>query len=319
MTRPASVATGIVDLLADPRLLPAAQFEELAADILPRCDDWRIVGPELVYRGWLTRFQALMLHRGRGHELLLGSYVLLDPLGEGGMAHVYRARNWKLDIDVAVKVIRQDRAADPGAAGRFLREARALGAIDHRNIVRALDAGVEGGRLFCAMEYVPGTDLGRLLRDDGALPAETARAYATQLAAALDHISRLGLVHRDVKPGNVLVTADGSAVKLGDLGLARFDRPDGALAGLTRVGVMVGTPDYVAPEQIRDSRGADIRSDLYSLGATLYHMLAGRPPFDGPGTMEKLRRHQEEDPVPVERLRPDVPADLAEVVRTLLA
>ena len=140
MTRPAPAATGIFDLLADTRLLPESSFDELVRDVLPRCDDWRIVGPELVYRGWLTPFQALMLHRGRGRELLLGSYVLREALGEGGMGHLYRARNWKLEIDVALKVIRQDRAGDPGAAGRFLREVRALGAIDHPNIVRAVDA-----------------------------------------------------------------------------------------------------------------------------------------------------------------------------------
>jgi eukaryotic-like serine/threonine-protein kinase len=315
---PAHVASGIVDLLADPRLLPPARFDELVADILPRCDDWRIVGPELVYRGWLTPFQALMIHRGRGHELLLGSYVLLDALGEGGMGHVYRARNWKLGIQVAVKVMRPDRASDPAYLGRFLREMRALGAIDHPNLVRALDAGLEDGRLHCAMEYVPGTDLGRLLRAQGPLPVETACRYAAQLAAALQHISRLGLVHRDVKPGNVLVSVDGSAIKLGDLGLARFDGADGA-AALTRVGVMIGTPDYVAPEQVRHSRGADIRSDLYSLGGTLYHMLTGRPPFPGLVTVDKLRSHQEVDPTPVEQLRPDIPADVAAVVRTLLA
>jgi serine/threonine-protein kinase len=317
--RRATAATRIIDLLGDPRLLAAAHFDELVGDILPRCDDWRIVGPELVYRGWLTPFQALLLHRGRGHELLLGSYVLLDPLGEGGMGHVYRARNWKLDTHVAVKVMRPDRAAEPGSASRFLREMRALGVICHPHLVHAVDAGADGGRLYCAMEYVPGTDLGRLLRDRGALPMDTACRYAAQLAAALSHISARGLVHRDVKPANVLVTEDGSAVKLGDLGLARFDQPDHALAALTRIGVMVGTPDYVAPEQIRDSRGADIRSDLYSLGVTLYHMLTGRPPFDGLGTLETLRHHQEVDPVPADRLRADIPAEVATVVRTLMA
>jgi len=317
--RSASPGTEIVERLADPRLLPAARFDELVHTILPRCDDWRIVGAELIFRGWLTPFQALLLHRGRGDELLLGSYVLLEPLGEGGMGHVYRARNWKFDTFVAVKVIRPDRAAERGSAGRFLREVRALGAICHPHLVHAVDAGLDGGRLYCAMEYVPGTDLGRLLRDRGALPVETACRYTAQLASALSHISMLGLVHRDVKPANVLVTADGSAVKLGDLGLARSDQPDHSLAALTRIGVMVGTPDYVAPEQIRDSRTADIRSDLYALGATLYHMLTGRPPFDGLGTMDKLRHHQAVDPVPVEELRPDVTSEVASVVRTLLA
>jgi serine/threonine-protein kinase len=318
---PARATSRIVDDLDDSRILPRPQFEELVGDILPRCDDWRIVAPELVYRGWLTPFQAQRLHEGRGRELVLGSYVLLEPIGEGGMGFIYRARNWKLDTPAAVKVIRPDRARDPLAVGRFVREVRALGAIRHPFVVHALDAGVEGDRLYCAMEYVPGTDLGRLLADRGALPVETACRFAAQLTEALRHISTLGLVHRDLKPANVLVTADGFTVKLSDLGLARFDHPDWghARADLTRRGMMIGTPDYVAPEQIRDSRAADIRSDLYSLGCTFYHMLAGRPPFAGLDTLHKLRHQQEVAPIPVEVLRPDVPASVAEVVRTLLA
>jgi serine/threonine-protein kinase len=275
----------------------------------------------MVYRGWLTAYQARRLLQGFGAELILGSYVLLEPVGEGGMGVIYHARNWKLDTPAAVKVIRPERARDPAAVERFLREVRALGAIRHPHVVHALDADVEGGRLYCAMEYVPGTDLAQLLRDRGALPVETACRYAAQLADGLRHVSRLGLVHRDVKPGNILVVQDGSAVKLSDLGLARFDHPDwGAeTGGLTRVGMMIGTPDYVSPEQVRDSRGVDIRSDLYSLGCTLYHMLAGRPPFDGLAMVEKLECHQSELPTPVEELRPDVPASVAGVVRTLLA
>jgi serine/threonine-protein kinase len=317
----ARATSRIVDDLDDSRILPRPQFEELVGDILPRCDDWRIVAPELVYRGWLTRFQAQRLHEGRGRELVLGSYVLLEPIGEGGMGFIYRARNWKLDTPAAVKVIRPDRARDPLAVGRFVREVRALGAIRHPFVVHALDAGVAGDRLYCAMEYVPGTDLGRLLADRGALPVETACRFAAQLTEALRYISTLGLVHRDLKPANVLMTGDGLTVKLSDLGLARFDHPDWghARADLTRRGMMIGTPDYVAPEQIRDSRAADIRSDLYSLGCTFYHMLAGRPPFAGLDTLDKLRHQQDVAPIPVEVLRPDVPATVAAVVRTLLA
>ena len=311
----------IVDELADPRLLAPARFEALATDIFPRCDDWVIIAHELVYRGWLTPYQATQLLQGYGADLILGSYVLLEPVGEGGMGVIYHARNWKLDTPVAVKVIRPERARDPAAVERFLREVRALGAIRHPHVVHALDADVEGGRLYCAMEYVPGTDLARLLRDRGALPIETACRYAAQLADGLRHISGLGLVHRDVNPGNILVAEDGSAVKLSDLGLARFDHPDWGTeaGGLTRVGMMIGTPDYVAPEQVRDSRAVDIRSDLYALGCTLYHMLAGRPPFDGLTAVDKLEHHQSVIPTPVEQLRPDVPASVAEVVRTLLA
>ena len=319
--RAAGALSRIVIDLDDSRILPRPQFEELVADILPRCNDWHIVAPELVYRGWLTPFQAQRVLQGRAAELVLGSYVLLEPIGEGGMGFIYRARNWKLDTPVAVKVIRPDRARDPVAVQRFVREVRALGAIRHPHVVHALDADVAGHRLYCAMEYVPGTDLAGLLIERGALPINTACRYAAQLAEALRHISGLGLVHRDLKPGNVLVTADGWAVKLSDLGLARFDNPDWGhgQADLTRLGMMIGTPDYVAPEQIRDSRTADIRSDLYSLGCTLYHMLAGRPPFGGLDTIDKLHRQQSAEPIPVEQLRPDVPTSVAVVVRTLLA
>jgi serine/threonine-protein kinase len=261
-----------------------------------------------------------MLLDGRGRELVLGSYVLLEPIGEGGMGRVYRARNWKLNTTAAVKVIRRKRAQDPAAIERFFREVRALGAIRHPHVVYALDADRENGRLYYAMEYVPGTDLGRLIADRGALAIETACRYAAQMAEGLWHISARGLVHRDVKPANVLVTADGSVVKLVDLGLARFDHPDwDADRDLTQTGIMIGTPDYAAPEQIRDSRRADIRSDLYSLGCTLYHMLTGRPPFDGPAAVDKLYLHQTAEPMPVEHIRPDVPPAVAAVVRQLMA
>ena len=317
----AAAPSRIEEELDDPRVLPRDRYDELVRDILPRCADWLIVARELVYRGWLTPYQARELVRGHGRELVLGSYVLLERIGEGGMGVIYQARNWKWDTPAAVKVIRPERARDPSVVERFLREVRALAAIRHPYVVHALDADVEGGRLYCAMEYVPGTDLGRLLQDRGVLPIDTACRYAAQLADGLRHISVLGLVHRDVKPGNVLVTDAGASVKLSDLGLARFEHPDWSdgPAELTRIGTMIGTPDYVAPEQIRDSRGADIRSDLYSLGCTLYHMLAGRPPFGGLDTMGKLHHHQTVNPIPVEQLRPDVPTNVSVVVRTLMA
>jgi|SRR5262245_1456601 len=316
--RRADASARIVNALADTRLLRQDRYQELVGALLPRCDDWAILGRELIYRGWLTPHQIRLLMAGRARELVLGNYVLLEPIGEGGMGRIFRARNWKFDTVAAVKVIRSERARDPASVGRFLREIRAIGSIRHAHIVHALDADFEDGRLYYAMEHIAATDLGVLLRERGALPIEVAGRYAAQIASALQHISALGLVHRDVKPSNILVTPEGASVKLLDLGLARFERrePD---PGLTQVGVMIGTPDYIAPEQIRDSSCADIRADLYSLGCTLFHMLTGRPPFDGLDPVDKLYHQQHADPVPIEQLRPDVPAGMAQVVRTLLA
>ena len=319
-----SLATGtdgLVEVLQDTRLLSRARFEQLVEEFLPSCDDWTILGRELIYREWLTPFQVKRLLQGRGNELVVGSYVLQARLGEGGMGQVYRALNWKLGTLAAVKVIRRNRAEDPSAVERFLREVRALGAIRHPNVVHALDSDLENGRLYCVMEYVPCMDLANLLNERGALPIELACRYAAQLAEGLRHISSHGLVHRDVKPANVLVTEDGSTVKLLDLGLARFDHPDweAAASDLTQVGMMIGTPDYVSPEQIRDSRRADIRSDLYSLGCTFYHMLTGQAPFASAAIIDKLYLHQATEPIPVEQLRSDVPPTVAAVVRQLMA
>ncbi|HVK07954.1 MAG TPA: serine/threonine-protein kinase [Gemmataceae bacterium] len=316
-----AVATSrIVDALADPRLLAADRYDELVNTLLPRCDDWAILGPELLFRGWLTPYQLDVLMRPKGRPLILGSYVLLEVIGEGGMGQIFRARHAKFDTPAAVKVIRTERAADATTAARFLREIRALGTVRHPGLVHALDADVEHGRLYCAMEYVAGTDLQRLIETSGPLPIETACRYATQVAQALQYVSTLGLVHRDVKPANILVPADGGPVKLVDLGLARFElaSPESA-AGLTRAGVMIGTPDYASPEQIRDSHTADVRSDLYALGGTLYHMLTGRAPFGDCEPVDKMYHHLCRQPVPVTTLRSDVPAAVATVVHTLLA
>jgi eukaryotic-like serine/threonine-protein kinase len=319
-----SVATAtdlIVEVLGDTRLLPREYYSILINELLPCCDDWGILCQECVYRGWLTTFQAKRLLQGRGRELLVGSYVLLEPLGEGGMGQVFLCRNSRLGNFAALKLIHKRRAGEPASVERFMREVRALGAMRHPNIVHALDADLKDGRLYFAMEYVPGIDLARLLVERGALPIETACRYAAQLAEGLQYITSLGLVHRDVKPGNILVTEDGSSVKLVDLGLARFDHPDWepAASELTQIGMMIGTPDYVAPEQIRDSRAADIRSDLYSLGCTLYHMLTGRAPFDGSDVRDKLYLQQASEPVPVESLRADIPSGVAALVLKLMA
>ena len=310
---------GLVHALRDPRLLPPEQFEELSTNLLPRCPDANILAQELIYRGWLTPYQVHQIARGKANSLVLGSYVLLEPIGEGGMGKVYLARNWKLHKRVAVKIIRKEHLNNANAMRRFRREIRALGNLSHPNIVAAFDADVVNGALFYAMEYVPGTDLGRLVRHNGPLPVDRACSYVAQAACALQHAHEAGLIHRDIKPSNLLLGPRGQVVKLLDLGLARVQEDEPGAAELTRVGALIGTPDFMAPEQAQDSHNADIRSDLYSLGCTFYFLLTGEAPFGKDSPVEKLFLHCSQEPTPVEEVRPGVPHEVAAVVRRLLA
>jgi serine/threonine protein kinase len=312
----------LVDALRQYRLLEGVQLEELKS-LRPRFPDPKALAGELIRRGWLTPFQANQLFQGKGAELLLGSYILLERLGAGGMGQVFKARNWKLGRVVAVKLIRKERLDNPDAVRRFEREVRAAAALDHPNIVRAYDADRIGGTHLLVMEYVEGgIDLARLVQQQGPLPVPRACACVRQAALGLQHACERGLVHRDVKPQNLLLTADGWVVKVLDMGLARLDRPaadDEKSSTMTQEGTVMGTPDYIAPEQALESHAVDIRADLYSLGCTFYYLLTGRVPFPGGSLFQKVNRHQFEAPEPVERFRPEVPPVVAAVVRKLMA
>jgi serine/threonine protein kinase len=313
-------AADFLDELRKWRLLDAAQHAELSRKIEGRYLGPRSIACEAIEQGWLTPFQAIQIHRGRGQELLLGSYVLLERLGEGGMGAVFKARNWKLGRVVALKLIRKERVNNVDAIRRFQREIRAAAQLRHPNIVHALDADEIGGSFVLVMEYVEGVDLAQLVKDKGPLPATVAREYVRQAALALAHAHEKGLVHRDIKPANLLLSSEGQ-VKLLDLGLARLPAGvDGASSStMTESGAVMGTPDFLAPEQARSSHDVDIRADLYSLGCTLYFLLTGEVPFPGGTFGEKIARHLMDEPEPVEQLRPDVPAALAAVVRKLMA
>jgi len=275
----------------------------------------------LVGRGWLTPLQGRWILRGRGRRLLVGSYALLDRVGTGGMGEVFLARHRALGHRAAVKVVRPDRVDSRRVRARFLREVRALGRLDHPNVVHAYDAGASGRSLYLAMEYVPGPDLARALEADGPLPAGRACEYARQAALGLHHLHGRGLVHRDVKPGNLSLADGGRILKVLDVGFAkeRAAAAEEGLPGLTRIGTMVGTTDYAAPEQMLDARSAGRRADQYALGGTLYELLTGAVPFPGGTPTSKARRRMREDPRPVSELRPDLPAGLAGVVGRLLA
>ena len=250
----------------------------------------------------------------------LGVYQLVEKLGEGGMGVVYKAMHTKLGRVVALKVLPKDRLWDDRAVARFDREMKAAGAVDHPNIVRATDAReVEGTRLL-VMEYVDGVDLSELIRRRHPLSVADACELTRQAALGLQCIHEHGLIHRDVKPSNLMLNRQGQ-VKLLDLGLARleFQRAGEEVTG---TGQAVGTVEYMAPEQFSESRTVDIRSDIYSLGCTFYKLLTGHAPFSGEeyqGTVEQLMAHAKK-PVPrINKLRGDVPPEVARVVHRMLA
>jgi tRNA A-37 threonylcarbamoyl transferase component Bud32 len=251
----------------------------------------------------------------------LGQYDLLKKLGEGGMGQVFKARHRLMNRVVALKVIHKRHLDRPGAVERFRREIRTLAQLGHPNIVGAQYADQVGDTHFLVMEFVEGVTLAQLVRERGPLPVPLACAYARQAAEALQHAHEHGLVHRDVKPANLMLTLTGQ-VKLLDLGLARLREEQPAGEDLTGAGAVLGTPDYMAPEQWDDTHAVDVRADIYSLGCTLYHLLTGRPPFGGPeysSSARKMKAHAEAPVPPVRGLRPDVPEGLAAVLGRLLA
>jgi serine/threonine-protein kinase len=329
---PVARITDFVDLLHSLPLLSPEQQREVAV-LLPHCPDARELARLLLERDWLTAFQANLLLQERGHELLLGSYLLLERLGEGGMGAVFKARHIKLGRIEALKVIRKERFRHPGAAQRFLREIEAIAKLSHPNVVLAYNADDAGDRLYFAMEYVEGIDLARLVRDQGAIPVAQACDHVRQAAWGLQHAFEQGLVHRDVKPGNLLLSRKDGVVKLLDLGLARLGvwsetvdaqtmlPEDGATTGtiLTQQGAVMGTPDYMAPEQASAVSEVDIRADLYSLGCTFYFLLTGKVPFPGGSIQQKLERQKRAAPPDVSLLRPDMPRAIADMVRQLMA
>jgi formylglycine-generating enzyme required for sulfatase activity/tRNA A-37 threonylcarbamoyl transferase component Bud32 len=316
-----STAT-LVDALRQHQLLEPAQLEELPT-LQQRCADAQAFVDELIHRGWLTAFQATLLLQGRGQELVLGAHLLLEPLGQGGMGEVFKARHRHLHRIDAVKLIRAERLANADAVRRFEREVRAAAALSHPNIVRAYDADRIGGRHLLVMEYIEGAiDLSRLVKQKGPLPVPQACEFVRQAALGLQHAHERGMVHRDIKPHNLLLTADGALIKVLDMGLARLDpcvANASASSTATLEGTIVGTPDYIAPEQALDSHTVDIRADIYSLGFTLYYLLTGQVPFAGGTMMQKILKHRREEPRPVEQLRPALPAGVAQVLRRMMA
>ena len=249
-------------------------------------------------------------------SLRYGSYRVLHALGRGGMSSVYRAIHEPAHQEVALKVLPARMAKNPVVLQRFLREAQSAESLQHPNIVSIYDRGIDHGRHYLVLEYVPGLDLHEYIQRRGPLQVSEAVRVVRQVASGLDYAARRGMIHRDIKPSNLLRSEAGD-IKIIDLGLALMQEHEDER--VTREGTTVGTVDYMAPEQARDSRAASVQSDLYSLGCTFYYLLTGVPPFPGGDITDKLSRHAKSPPPDVRDLRPDVPDRLAGLILRLMA
>ena len=246
-------------------------------------------------------------------KLTLAQYRILEPIGHGGMGEVFKAEHMVMGRIVAVKVLPASKAT-PEAMASFMHEIRAQARLNHENLVQAFDAGKDGGVCFLVTEYVPGTDLRKYVRQHGPLSVRAASTIITQAANGLGHAHEQGLIHRDVKPGNLLVTPEG-ITKVSDLGLAGWLNDTEVDP---RAGKIVGTADYLSPEQILTPRKVTATTDIYALGCTLYYAVTGKVPFPGGTTRDKARRHLEDTPLHPRRLNPDLADSFVEVIAEMM-
>lgn len=287
----------LTQALVDSGLASAQDIREFRASFSAEHhpNDGRAFSEFLIAQNRLTPFQASELLEGTGVPLVLGDYILLSKIGAGGMGQVFLAHHARLDRRAAIKILPTALTKNPDVVRRFEREAKAAAKLSHPNIVHAYDASVQGDVWYLVMEYVPGTDLATLVVRDGPLPIARAVDYVRQAARGLAYAHKQGIVHRDVKPANLLINTEG-VLKILDLGLARFQ--DAAmLDGLTQSGQVMGTVDYMSPEQAFNMHTADARSDIYSLGCTLHRLLTGQAMYAGDAIVQKLLAHQQQ-PIP---------------------
>jgi serine/threonine protein kinase len=305
-------------------LFPEVEARELLAALPPaeQPDDGAALIAELARRGRLTSYQAEALRNRPSKPLLLSNYLLLEQIGSGGMGRVFKALHQRMERVVALKLLHERSLGSAEAVERFHREVKAAARLHHPHIVTAFDADEDHGLHFLVMEYVDGPDLGKLVHQ-GPLPLEKALAYVAQAARGLEYAHAEGVVHRDIKPANLLLSSKG-AIKILDLGIARLAAamdPAGASTHpeLTQAGAILGTVDFMAPEQAIDSKTADHRADIYSLGCTLYFLLTGSAPFEGKNVIEKIVAHRECEVPSLAARRPDAPPALNELVRWMMA
>ena len=271
---------------------------------------------ELIKSGIITEWHTKKLLAGKYKGFFLGKYKLLGHLGTGGMSSVYLAEHKLMTHRRAIKVLPRQRVDDKSYLERFYLEGRAAAALNHKNIVRVYDIGNEKDTHYMVMEYVEGMDLYELVKVKGPLDFDEAANYTLQAAIGLQHAHEKGLVHRDIKPGNLLLTNDG-VVKILDLGLALF-REDSVSLTMVHNEKVLGTADYLSPEQAINSHDVDHRADIYSLGCTLYYMLTGQPPFPEGTLAQRIAMHQTKEPMAISKIRSDCPARLVELAQLMM-
>jgi eukaryotic-like serine/threonine-protein kinase len=281
--------------------------------------DVRDFADEMVRDGVMTSFQAEQFLLGKWRGFTIGKYKLLERVGVGGMGQVFLCEHMFMKKRVAIKVLPPAKAEQPAALGRFYREARAAGSLEHPNIVRTHDIDQDGNLHFIVMDYVDGPNLLDVVKKNGQMDIGRAVSYIRQVATALDFAFRNKIIHRDIKPGNVLIDRKGVA-RILDMGLARFinDHSD-QLTVKYDDKIVLGTADYVAPEQVANSHSVDIRADIYAMGGTFYFLLAGHPPFPTGTVSQKLLWHRTKEPTAIRAIRPEVPDGLAAIIAKMMA
>jgi formylglycine-generating enzyme required for sulfatase activity/predicted Ser/Thr protein kinase len=313
---PVSVAE-FVQATQDSGILTPEVLAEFAEDVAPKADATPLAN-RLVKAGRLSAFQAKYIYGGKAKSLLLGPYVVLDVLGKGGMGYVYKAEHRKMRRVVALKVIARAALESPDAVRRFEREVQAAARLEHPNIVTAFDAGEASGTHYLVMQYVEGRNLSEVVKELGPQPLGRTVDWILQAARGLAFAHEQGVIHRDIKPGNLLVDSRGT-VKILDMGLARLENLGADQDQLTGTGQIMGTVDYMAPEQAVDTRQADARADIYSLGVTLWYLLTARPLFAGDTAMNKMMAHMQTPVPPLASGRGDVPPAVEAAFQRMVA
>ena len=301
-------------------LIGAGQFDRSSADASHNVS---VLATMLVRANRLTDYQAAALMQGKARGLVVGPYLVLSKCGQGGMGVVFKARHRPTGKVVALKILPPSFARDATLVQRFQREVAAAARLDHANIVRTVDASQDRGVHFLAMDFIEGRDLHSIVNSAGPLPIDQAIGCAIQAASGLGAAHQKGIIHRDVKPSNLILDTAG-VVRVLDLGLARLIEASGIFgpgeaASLTKSGSFMGTVDYSAPEQADDAKTVDHRADIYSLGCTLHFLLAGRPPFEGDSLIKKLMAHQNRPAPSLHAARSDLPAALEVAYQAMMA